>query len=456
MASLKDLVKGRKLNAFEKALLVAQQNAALPTPEGGLGLSALNTPEERAAAMGAIDYFHGTQRLDRLLQGKSLDPRRATSGPMPFGTDSPELASSYAMGKPDTSRIAMDEGNMADYFQVSPKSLGQRGTSPYSVERSYYFLSPEKKAELLENYYRVGYADPDQAMGNFVLHPKGEDRSIASKQHLDYILQREGRRNPLSALRALWGESGELFDEPEKLADIYKTAGYPYEISQANAPWFEAKGIMTGKAMVQNPLRTENNEEILSTVVPALEQAFKNDRSRKISNYEMVDPWDKRARFTPKEWLEQLKSDLSSGESSYVWTSIPDKVTAELKKLGYDSILDISGKGGGAEKQVVIPFEPSQVRSRFAAFDPMRKGEANLLASHPLASVGAGLAATGGLSGMARDYLSQPHDPGNLYAQYGLEPPMTKGEATGAALSASPGGIGNIMTLVDLLKRFKK
>lgn len=449
MASLKDLTKAKKLSQIEKALLKAQQNAALPIAQGGLGLSALNTPEERAAAMGAIDYLHGTQRLERLLQGKSLDPRRATSGPMPFGTESPELASTYAMSKSDTSRIATDEGNMADYFQVSPKALGQRGSTPYSVEQSYYQLSPEKKAELLKNYYRVGYADPDQVMGKIVLHPEGKDGSIASKDHLDYILKREAKGNPLTAMRILWGESGELFDEPEKLADVYKAAGYPHEISQANAPWFEAKGVMTGKALVQNPLRTQNSEEILSKVVPALEQAFKGDRTRKLTVG--VDPWDKRARFTPKEWVEQLKTDLSSGENSYVWTSIPDKVTAELKKLGYDSILDISGKGGGAEKQVVIPFEPSQIRSRFAAFDPMRKGEANLLASHPLASAGAALAATGGLSGMAKDYLSQPHDPGNLYAQYGLQPPMTRGEALKGAISAVP-GIGEALSGVEGLQ----
>lgn len=49
---------------------------------------------------------------------------------------------------------------------------------------------------------------------------------------------------------------------------------------------------------------------------------------------------------------------------------IADKVTEELKKLGHDSILDVSGKGGGAKEPVVIPFAPSQVRSRFAAFDP--------------------------------------------------------------------------------------
>ena len=44
--------------------------------------------------------------------------------------------------------------------------------------------------------------------------------------------------------------------------------------------------------------------------------------------------------------------------------------------------LPSGGKGGGANigHQVVIPFDPSQVRSKFAAFDPFRKNEPDLLA----------------------------------------------------------------------------
>ena len=63
-----------------------------------------------------------------------------------------------------------------------------------------------------------------------------------------------------------------------------------------------------------------------------------------------------------------------------MWTSIPDKVTNELKNLGYNGILDTGGKGGGQGHQVVIPFRPNQVRSQFAAFDPARTHEPDLLA----------------------------------------------------------------------------
>ena len=108
MASLAELLKGKRfLTPFEKEHFIAQQIASAPVEEGGLGLQALNTPEERAAAMAkyVLPYSHGTQRLDRLLAKKSFDPKRATSGPMPYGTDTVDVASRYALGKADTSKI---------------------------------------------------------------------------------------------------------------------------------------------------------------------------------------------------------------------------------------------------------------------------------------------------------------------------------------------------------------
>lgn len=464
MASLSELLKGKKFQTpFLKEQYIAQQIASLPIEEGGLGLSVLNTPEERAAGMAkyVLPYFHGTERLDRFLSKKSIDPRRATSGPMPYGTDAPEIASNYAISKPDTSRMAADEGSMANYFQVAPKSLGLKGSTPYSVEQSYYFLSPEKRKELLENYYRVGYEYPEEATGKFVLHPEGSNSSIASQQHLDYLLKREGKGNPLSALRHLWGESGELYNNPEALADIYKTAGYPHEILQENAPWYSAPGVFKGNVLADNPLFTSNKEG-LQKLIPELEQAFAKDRTR-TKNYG-VDMWDKNTRYTPKEWVSQLKQDLESGTNSYVWTSIPDKVTAQLKKLGYDAIVDEGGKMGGEGHQVVIPFEPHQVRASTAAFNPLKKYEANLLASHPVATAlgSATLAKMLGagqnidLRQSIKDKLSESADPLGLYSRYGMEAPYSYGDVAQQALGAVPGPVGNAATGLSLLQMLRR
>ena len=363
------------------AMKTAQKNATLPIEEGGLGLPATNTAADRANALGFRDFYHGTERLDRLLEGKTLDPRRATSGPMPFGASKPEVASNYAIGKADTSRIATDMGDMQNYFQVSPKELGfTRSRSPYSVEQTWYFLSPEKKAEILDKAKRVGYENLDDYSGNFVTHQAGTKGMPISEDTWEYYLKRESQGNPLTALRKIWAESGNLgpYDQ-SKLADIYKLAGYPYQISQFNAPWTSAKGVLAGKSRITNPLDTSNADELQTKVLPALEEAFKNDRTRIKTGG--ADQWDKNTRFTPKQWVEQLKQDLANGENSYVWTSIPDKVTKQLEKLGYNGIFDVGNKGKmGLDYDVIIPFKPEQVRSRFAAFDPKKIDKPDLLA----------------------------------------------------------------------------
>ena len=355
--------------AQELAHATAQKNAVEM-----LGLHPENTAMDRANALGFnIDYKHGTERLDRLLEKNSIDSKRATSGPMPYGTDSAAIASNYAKGKPDTS---IEFNDIASAFQVSPKQLGLRGSNPYTVEQSWHYLPEETKADILDKYKRVGYANKDMAEGDYILHPPGTNGSIAGDEHLNYVLQ-NNKNNPLAALRDLWHDSGQLYGNEEDLNKIYQLSGYPHTISNSNAPFFSANGVLTGKANINRPLVTSNYEEI-NNIIPQLENAFKGDRT-KLQQYG-ADSWAKDTRFTPKQWIEALKNDTAQGENSFVWTSIPDKVTKELKNLGYNGILDTGGKGGGQGHQVVIPFHPTQVRSQFAAFDPARTGEPDLLA----------------------------------------------------------------------------
>jgi hypothetical protein len=361
----------------DKALLEAQRAAALPVEQGGLGLPPDNTPDVRAAAMGYQDFYHGTERLDRLLEKGALDPRRATSGPMPFGTESKQMASTYATSKRDTSRLAQDEGNVADYFTVSAKNLGYRSNQDIPVEKAFYFLPREKQQEIISKVKRIGYANPQEATGDLVLHPEGMGGSIMDPKTIDYYLQREAKGNPLTALRIMWHDSGTLYNNEEQLAKVFELAGFPFPISQKNAPWSSAQGVLTGKARLNNPLTTTDAEVIESRVIPALKQAFAKDRTRKQAYG--PDQWAKNVRFTPKEWVAELEKDMAEGKNSYVWTSIPDKVTAELRKLGFDGIVDAGGKGGGAQHRVVIPFDTKQVRSRFAAFNPLKKDEPGLL-----------------------------------------------------------------------------
>ncbi len=243
------------------------------------------------------------------------------------------------------------------------------------VERLWNLLPPEKKAEILAKAPRVGYQNLEDFEGKLTLHPEGINATLNPSQW-DFIMKREAKGNPLSALRMMWHDSGETLRNEEMLADIYRLSGINYPISQSNAPWTEARGVLLGKARVKNPLDTSNVEQV-QAIIPQLQEAFKRDRSR--TSPQGTDQWDKRSRYTPKQWVQELANDVSSGEESYVWTSIPDKVTNELKRLGFDSIIDKSGKGGGSKEPVVIPFSPEQIRSRFAAFDPAELQSPDLL-----------------------------------------------------------------------------
>ena len=122
---------------------------------------------------------------------------------------------------------------------------------------------------------------------------------------------------------------------------------------------------------------TLDHPSLSEVVVPALQKAFKS--SRVTTKPYGVDPWDKNVRFTPKEWVNALVNDLDANKNSHVWTSIPDKVTDQLRSLGFNGIIDKSGKGGGEENKVLIPFDPHQVRSKFAAFNPTQLHEEDLL-----------------------------------------------------------------------------
>lgn len=305
-------------------------------------------------------WYHGSGRIDRVEKG--IDPKKATSGPMPYFTDDPAIASSYSNNKVDTSLRAQDTGNVADYYTVNPKDLfpGTNMRRPISVEQSWNYLPPQVKADILEKAPRVGYQDLNTFEGPYTLHPPGVNATL-SPNHWDYIMKTEAKGNPLAALREMWHDSGQIINNESDLATIYKMAGYPHNISEERAPWTEAKGVLPAKIQMKNPLDTSNSEEMLNKVLPALEEAFKRSRT-KTKEYG-VDPWAKDVRYSPKEWVEQAKQDYAAKDNSYVWTTIPDKVTAELRKLGYDGIIDTGGKAGGQEHRVAIPFDKKQVRS---------------------------------------------------------------------------------------------
>ena len=106
--SLGELV--RKYTApQDEALMLAQQRAALPVEQGGLGLAAGNTPAERAAAMVfdmEMPLYHGTgadiKAFDLRMSGKNDG---GLWGKGQYLATAPDTASSYALREGDGANV---------------------------------------------------------------------------------------------------------------------------------------------------------------------------------------------------------------------------------------------------------------------------------------------------------------------------------------------------------------
>lgn len=307
--------------------------------------------------------YHGTRRPDRI--DKRFRKDRATSGPMAYFTDNPDIASNYASAKTDTS-LAKEELEYATWFRFKPK--GSRTELP--IDRLWLFLSPEERANIAKNAPHVTRDDD----GNIIYDPEAKS-GLGGYQ--DYRI-REAKGNHLRALVEEWLSSGALFDEEIKFLEVLKHAGVDRGIS-FHDPNSSLPAVYPVYLSIYKPLDTSN---IPDEVVATLRKAAKRVRIKPENG---GDLWDKNRR-SPADWIENLEEDLRTQKSSHAWTSIPDWVTKTLKSLGYDGIKDTGGKLGGEAHAVWIPFEEHQVKSATGnrgTFDP---NDPNILRQGPRAT----------------------------------------------------------------------
>lgn len=283
--------------------------------------------------------YHGSQRPDRV--GSRFQKSKATSGPMAFFSDDPAIASSYASGKTDTS--------IEDF---TPQNYFSRGKAK-GLRNIYYSLSPEERASLAELGPRVG---ENADTGKIELQGEGEGLYGSG---YGYHLKESGG-NHLEALADIWLNSGTLIRNEGDFAKVLKAAGV--DGVKYDDPYGSYPAVMPVFLSIGNPLKTQG---ITRESLDGLKKAA--SRVRKGKQDHGRDMWDKNHRYDADEWIETLESDIESGKNSFVWTSIPDWVTKELKRQGYDGIVDYGGKmNNGDVHQVYIPFEPSQIKSATA------------------------------------------------------------------------------------------
>jgi hypothetical protein len=84
---------GKKAAPQDEALSLAQQRAALPIEQGGLGLPPTNTAMDRAKAMGFDDrtWYHGTN-----ADIKQFDPKKSAQGGITWIAENPQYSADYA------------------------------------------------------------------------------------------------------------------------------------------------------------------------------------------------------------------------------------------------------------------------------------------------------------------------------------------------------------------------
>lgn len=300
-----------------------------------------------------LTVYHGARRSDRIVQSGKFDPKRATSGPMAFFTDNPELASSYATSKPDTS---LEDEGFHEWFRV--KLPGRRSYT--NLDQSWWSLPQEERARISALAPRVRL---DYDTGEKI--ELGETDHKAGVGNYDWEIK-QSRGNPLKALVEGWLNAGTLFGQEERFLDVLKTAGVTTKVEMFD-PNAEYPGVIPVYLSIQNPLDTSN---VPNGVVDALDAASRRTRTK--AREFAGDFWHK-AKRDPRDWMRELHTAIAEGKNSHVWTSIPDWVTKTLRAQGYDGIRDRSGKGGGEEHSVWIPFSPEQIKSATGnrgTFDP--------------------------------------------------------------------------------------
>jgi hypothetical protein len=290
--------------------------------------------------------FHGAKRGDRIAEAGGFMAERATSGPMAFFTESPELASSYT-GKEDTSEEVID---YEVYFTVNGKSL----------KEAWDALPVATRVLIRTRGWEVG---EDEETGEI-----GFNHGIVAEQTWDHYLRdrSEGAGNGLRALYKLWIEGGVLFDREEEFKKVLKAFGI--EGAAYNDPYAQHPTVFPVYLSIQNPLDVQ---DIPDHVVAAIREASKTAPPPQYEGG--MDQWDKRA-MRPEFWMQLFEDGLNDPKAGYGFTSIPDWVTNTLRGLGYDGLTDIGGKGayGNVAHKVWVPFNEGQAKSIFntGGFDP--------------------------------------------------------------------------------------
>lgn len=346
----------RRTHVFESATGATEYKYSLPeTDNEGKSLTEDQRTFFRNVAPELLDengnikrYFHGTARADRV--GYYFNPERATSGPMAYFTDNRDIATNYSRDKADTS-LAYEGEDINDYHNQFVVDVDGEEVR---LEDYWYQLPANKKLEYREKAGQITYDYDGEDDRVLVID---ENVSTGNGGYgADPYLVRQARGNAFKMLIDAWLDSGDFFNEEERFLEVMNLLGV--EGVRYKDPNYRDEKVYEVYLNVTNPLvTTDLDEEFAADVEGWLDNTDLDYYARESAS---ADMWDKNDR-DPYDWLESLRDDIENG-TTHVWTSIPDVITDFLKEQGYDGIVDQGGKYHEAGHQVVIPFEPNQIK----------------------------------------------------------------------------------------------
>lgn len=390
--------------AASKAAAKAPQEAALETARKNavkmLGLPESNTAADRAKALGfTAEGYHGTtgdiKKFEPQYLGESTGAQSAKKAFF-FAQDPKRPPANLLVKAPPQSKsvqmlrdLGVPEEEIAKLNQVSMKGHGAETASGYSAlggSREYKeAMRKAKAAEKSRNWSE--YEKWTQV---------AEDAEI-------------GRSNELQDLVAKYGEARDLMLDRINNAILNK----PLPQEQATEldakmkqlmpyGWYNSYSIPQLKALkgeVAKLAGPEYAESALKSI---------DDFISVKANRQLAEQYQQGSNVIPAELRYKNPMVHDFGGSVYRDQSYADLID-EAKRLGHDALIlqNTYDPGAGPAKliDVTAVFDPSQIRSRFAAFDPAKVNDPDILGGADPSLLAAIATGGGGLAvlGMNKD-----------------------------------------------------
>lgn len=268
------------------------------------------------------------------LYGNKYNEKKATAGGF-FATDSPEMASNYAVGK---IRVKEYYENGLEY------RLGK------NLNKKIWQI------DLDEDQQKKAY--------DFILNETGQDfkKYIEDNKNYDKDVRRWSYQG-LGKLQNIYDFMNQMGDTishwdnnvrgKSNFDDLLDTLGIK------NSNYYDSRGgVFPVYLNIKNPIDT--SEKFPEDLLKALEDKAK--RERYLSESETRDlNWT--SEYPLRNWIKDIKQMDQTGEETFWSTHIPKKALPIIKQFGYDGIKDTGGKGGGQKHAVWIAFNGTQIKS---------------------------------------------------------------------------------------------